>query len=441
MKEINKETIITQLKDSKLKEEEDLQLQKEEELKIQKKRLEDKEKNDAYLNDQQQQLDLQLEEQEPAVNDIDVVQEQENIVGLNRNIEEQKPLEGMANKQEVLQEMEKQEPVLIPKKELKKSIEKKINEVPELPEALSSIVKTISEWTGKLSEESSLPLVNAAKGLLKVTTNREFGFAMADLTKAALDYLNLRKGHRFTLSGRTRQKNAKTLISAIGYFLPEADEQCKKSIENELSSGYASVDYMPDKYKGFYEENNMSFYKKPSEFFDDGGRLDNNALMLNANFYFDMKYGSLQKKEKKLIDSQKTPLVDVKLSKLSAKDYAKQFGPEFKDELNSETRKQEQTEYSELYNKLNNKKLIEESAQKEKPEAEINVDDKRFLKLLDEYMKLDTGKIDLSSDEAVAKSSNRMEILTQKHKQMLELLPVHKKAFDGLTDNSKDYIN
>ncbi len=306
--------------------------------------------------------------------------------------------------------------------QLKKEIE--YNKVQTLPPQLQSVLDKIESWTGKLSEDSSLPLVRAVKSIRSASTEDEMGRQLADLTKAALDYRKMRAGFRFTSSGRMRQRDVNELIKAIGGYLPEARESYAKKISEALKGGASSADDMPEKYREFYKENTVVL-EKP----------------VDMDEYLDSIYGEKCREQKNADKYHREPIGQVKLSEMTAREFADQFSQDYNDTLSKEEREEElKNRKSPLYAKQQNKEKLLSIAEAEKIEYDDNLTEEKFTLLIDDYMKIDIKGLDLSSDKAIVNSASRMEAMVQKNQRFTEAINKYKERYKKLPEDTRRYL-
>ncbi len=160
-------------------------------------------------------------------------------------------------KQENMEKLGDEEPAEVEYKDTQAVVEenKEPPQAPQpLPEGLQSIMKKIEGWTGKLTKDSSLPVVNAIKSIGNASTDAELGDQLALLSKAALDYQKKRSGFRFTKSGRQRQADVNELVDAISDYLKAAPREYVERISVTLKESASSEDDIPEEYSDLYEE-------------------------------------------------------------------------------------------------------------------------------------------------------------------------------------------
>ncbi len=174
---------------------EELQKQQQAELTIEETKEEQK---DKFFEEQQFEEDKLLETGMPELTIAEGFQEvkmEEGFGELVGEVPKTAELIGMEKKQEVKQDAD---PVAVPTEVLKEALEKKHDKPQALPPELSSIMQKIESWSGKLSPESSMPVVKAIKSIGTAANDEDMGAQLAELTKAALNYLKKRSGFRFT---------------------------------------------------------------------------------------------------------------------------------------------------------------------------------------------------------------------------------------------------
>ena len=100
-----------------------------------------------------------------------------------------------------------------------------------IPRKLLESLSPILAWK-KVKDESSKPLQDAARALLKAKTEAASGEALEDLTRYTIQYLNLRGGFKKTRSGAQRRDAVMNVAREILAYLPCASASNMEHMQN-----------------------------------------------------------------------------------------------------------------------------------------------------------------------------------------------------------------
>ena len=158
---------------------------KEYEINVEIEKTEEIKQSDTLLHeDLMDQSEVEDKKQDKISDGFVVVEMQDFMAEREAEVPKEEPLEIIKNKQTVVQDGADAE--VPPTEEIKEKMEKE--KPAPLPKSITDVMKRIEAWTGKLSEESSQPVVTAIRGIKQATSTEEMGQRLAELSKAALDY-------------------------------------------------------------------------------------------------------------------------------------------------------------------------------------------------------------------------------------------------------------